>query len=329
MRGVLLIGCLAAGPLLAQTEYHELESGRPVTVEDAYVTARQAIELELAPVTIEQFGNGLTRATLEPAVSYGILPRTDIELIAPFIFRERGETPSHGVTQFGIAAQYNFNNESPLLPAFALKAEVAFPAGGAPTSGTLYEGRAIATKSLFDGLRLHVNVGFSSYHVAPPPPPPVTCTKNCPPPPPPTPDYPCGIVDTRPTQISEADVDANVARIAASSAATTATTTAAASNGQTNGNVLLLGAAVDKSFPLMSLLVVGDFVVEQYSNGLPRPADFTSDVGFRKQISPRFVLDAGIGRLFKGLRPAWLFTVGTTYTFSIPALVPEARPGAH
>jgi hypothetical protein len=70
-------------------------------------------------------------------------------------------------------------------------------------------------------------------------------------------------------------------------------------------------------------------VVEQYSNGLPRPADFTSDIGFRKQISPRFVLDAGVGRLFKGLRPAWLFTVGTTYTFSIPALVPEARPGAH
>lgn len=79
----------------------------------------------------------------------------------------------------------------------------------------------------------------------------------------------------------------------------------------------------------MSLLIVGDFYVEQYSNGVPRPADFTSDIGFRKQISPRFVLDAGVGRLFKGIRPAWLVTLGTTYTFSIAALVPEARPGAH
>jgi len=93
--------------------------------------------------------------------------------------------------------------------------------------------------------------------------------------------------------------------------------------------VLLLGAAVDRSFPLMSLLIVGDLVVEQYSNGVPRPADWTSDIGFRKQISPRFVLDAGVGRVFHGLRPAWLVTFGTTYTFSISALVPEARPGAH
>jgi hypothetical protein len=41
------------------------------------------------------------------------------------------------------------------------------------------------------------------------------------------------------------------------------------------------------------------------------------------------VLDAGVGRVFKGVRPAWLITIGTTYTFSISALVPEARPGAH
>jgi hypothetical protein len=311
MRSVILIGCLAAGPLAAQTEYHELESGRPAIVEDAFATPRQAIELQLAPVTLEQFGAGLTRVTLEPAVSYGILPRTDIELIAPFIFREAGYKPAHGITQFGIAALYNFNNESTLLPAFALKGEIAFPAGGAPTSGTLYEGRAIATRT-FGGFRVHLNVGYSSYHVAPAPPPPVACTKNCPPPPPPTPDFPCGVVDTHPPDF------------AVSSSSPTPTP-----SGQTNGNVLLLGGAVDRSFPLMSLLIVGDLVVEQYSNGLPRPADWTSDIGFRKQISPRFVLDAGVGRVFHGVRPAWLFTFGTTYTFSISALVPEARPGAH
>jgi hypothetical protein len=312
MRRAILIGCLVAGPLAAQTEYHELESGRPSTIEDASATPRQAIDVQLAPASLELFGNNLTRVTLEPAISYGILPRTDIELIAPFIFREAGYKPAHGITQFGIAALYNFNNESALLPAFALKGEIAFPAGGAPTSGTLYEGRAIATRT-FGDLRVHVNVGYSSYHVAPAPPPPVECTKNCPPPPPPTPDFPCGVVDTHPPDFA----------VSASPTPTPAPTN------QTNGNVLLLGGAVDRSFPLMSLLIVGDFYVEQYSNGAPRPADFTSDIGFRKQISPRFVLDAGIGRLFKGIRPAWLVTVGTTYTFSIAALVPEARPGAH
>jgi hypothetical protein len=312
VRAAILSSFLVAVPLTAQTEYHELESGRPSTVEDAFATPRQAIELQLAPATLEQFGNGLTRVTLEPAVSYGILPRTDIELIAPFIFREAGYKPAHGITQFGIAALYNFNNESTLWPAFALKGEIAFPAGGAPTSGTLYEGRAIATRT-FGGLRVHLNVGYSSYHVAPAPPPPVTCTKNCPPPPPPTPDFPCGIVDTHPPDF----------------AVSSSPTPPVAPNGQSNGNVLLLGGAVDRSFPLMSLLIVGDFYVEQYRNGVPRPADLTSDIGFRKQISPRFVLDAGLGRLFHGARPAWIVTFGTTYTFSIAALVPEARPGAH
>src|SRR5579872_7386764 len=234
---VLLL--LVAGPLAAQTEYHELEAGRPVGVEDAFPTARQAIEIQLAPATVEQFGNGLTRATFEPAISYGILPRTDIELFAPFIFREHGETPTHGVTQFGIAGLYNFNNESRLLPAFAVKGEIAFPAGGSPTSGTLYEGRAIATRT-FGGFRVHLNVGYSSYHVAPAPPPPVGCTKNCPPPPPPTPDFPCGVVDTHPPDFS---------------VNSSPTPTPAASN-QTNGNVLLVGGAVDRSFPLMSLLIV-------------------------------------------------------------------------
>src|SRR5215469_17784173 len=127
MRRAVLLLMVAAGPLGAQTEYHELESGRPAGVEDAFATPRQAIELQLAPATLEQFGNGLTRVTLEPAVSYGILPRTDIELIAPFVFREAGYKPAHGITQFGIAALYNFNNESTVLPAFALKGEVAFP----------------------------------------------------------------------------------------------------------------------------------------------------------------------------------------------------------
>lgn len=308
MRTVVLL-LFVAGPLAAQTEYHELEAGRPVGIEDAFPTARQAIELQLAPVTVEQFGNGLTRATLEPAITYGILPRTDIELFAPFIFREHGETPTHGITQFGIAGLYNFNNESRLLPAFAVKGEIAFPAGGSPTSGTLYEGRAIATRT-FGGFRVHLNVGYSSYHVAPAPPAPVGCTKNCPPPPPPTPDFPCAVVADAPAAVT------NVPAVTSASA-------------QTNGNVLLLGGAIDRSFPLMSLLIVGDLVVEQYSNGLPRPDDWTSDIGFRKQISPRFVVDAGIGRLFHGLRPAWLVTIGTSYTFGIAALVPEARPGAH
>lgn len=273
------------------------------------MTPRQAIELDLAPATVALFSGGLTRVTLEPALSYGILPRAEIELLAPFIFRERGATPSHGLTQFGLGAMYNFNNESTWLPAFAVRGEVAFPAAGATTTGTLFEGRAMATRTL-GAFRVHANVTYSSYHVASAPAPAPGCTVNCPAPPPPIPDIPCGVVAD--------DIGSQQTAPPAASSPT-----------QSSGNVISAGLALDRTFPLASWLVVGDIVVSRYSGGPPRPDDWTLELGFRKQLSPRFVLDAGVGRLFSGLRPAWLVTLGTSYTFALPALVPEAKPGAH
>jgi hypothetical protein len=325
------VGCLLSIPasgLKAQTEYHDLDAGRPTRIEDAQVTPRQAIEWEMAPIEAEQFSNGLTRYTIEPALSYGVLPRTDIELTAPFIFRERGATPSHGLTGFGVGAMYSFNNETTVLPSLALKGEVVFPAAGATTSGTLYAARAMATRT-FGGLRLHLNVEFSSYHVAAPAPTP-PCVKGCPFEPPPLPDSPCSVAPDQPV--------ASVSAIEASAVSQTPARSASfvgpfrppdtVSTAQTGGNATVIGIAADHAVPLRSLLVVGDMYTVQYSGGLPRPSDWTAELGFRQQISPRLVLDAGLGRRFLGLRPEWLATLGTTYTFAIPALIPEARPGA-
>jgi hypothetical protein len=323
-----MLGCLAAlsDALGGQTEYHDLEAGRPTRVEDAQVTPRHAVEWEMAPLQVEQFGNGLTRYQVEPALSYGILPRTEISLTAPFIFREHGVAPRHGLTGFGIGGMYTFNTETAVLPSFAVKGEVVFPAAGATTSGTLYAARALATRTL-GGLRLHLNVEYSSYHVAAAVPP-SSCSGTCPVVPPPLPESPCSVALDDGATIEPA-FGAQAPRYPARPGS--AYQVAGSPNpavAQTGGNLTLIGVAADHAFPLQSLLVVADVYLEEYSGGLPRPSDWAAEIGFRRQMSPRLVLDAGLGRRFLGLRPEWLATVGTTYTFAVPAFIPQAGPGA-
>jgi len=318
-----------ADPLSAQTDYADLASGRPTRIEDSQVTPRQAIEWEMAPLQVEQFGGGLTRYQVEPALSYGFLPRADIELSAPFIFRERGATPTRGLTGFGIGSMYTVNTETATLPSVALKGEVLFPGGGATTSGPLFAARALVTHTM-RGLRLHLNIQYSSYHVATTTAP-SGCATFCPVAPPSTPESPCAVVLDAPATF-EPSIDAGAARQLARPYPVHLSfgnpTTTPSTPTQTGGNLTLVGFAADHTFPFQSLLVVSDAYMEAYSGGLPRPSDWAAEFGLRKQISPRLVLDAGLGRRFLGLRPEWLATVGTTYTFAIAALIPEARPGA-
>jgi hypothetical protein len=81
----------------------------------------------------------------------------------------------------------------------------------------------------------------------------------------------------------------------------------------------LAGLAVDRAFPLSAALVIADVYARQ-------PIDEDADVewhagaGLRYQLSPRFALDAGIGRRLTG-EPSWFLTFGTAYAFGLRALI--------
>ena len=326
LSAVVVAGLLLTwtGVCPAQTEYHDLQGGRPTYIEDASVTARYAFEWEMAPVSIEHFGAGLTRFEVEPQLSYGLLPRTDVEITTPFVFREHGATPTNGLTGFGLGAAHTFNTESVLLPAFAVKGNIVFPGAGATTFGTLYALRAIATRA-FGALRLHLNVAYSNYNVAVPAQP-TSCGGPCPSNPPPIPDMPCAV-----TLESAGSTGASGSAPAIGTESThfiPGPPSHDVGPTQSSGTLLVLGMAADHALPLASLLFAGDVYVTRYSGQIARPSDWTADLGFRKQLSPRLVLDVGAGRRFEGLRVAWIVTVGTSYTFAIPALTPEGQPDA-
>jgi hypothetical protein len=83
----------------------------------------------------------------------------------------------------------------------------------------------------------------------------------------------------------------------------------------------LAGIAVDRTFPLRSLLVTGELFASQ---ALHDDADVEWNVGagIRYQWTPRLAFDAGIGRRLTGDDRSWFVTFGLAKAFAIAALMP-------
>jgi hypothetical protein len=83
----------------------------------------------------------------------------------------------------------------------------------------------------------------------------------------------------------------------------------------------MAGIAVDRTFPLRSLLVTADVFAEQ-----PLVEDeelaWTAEAGFRYQTSPQFNIDFGVGRRFAGGEQGWFFTFGAAHAFAVRSLLP-------
>jgi hypothetical protein len=73
--------------------------------------------------------------------------------------------------------------------------------------------------------------------------------------------------------------------------------------------------AVDHTFPLRSLLIGAEVVTSQLARD-DAEADYAVAAGLRYQLSPRWVMDAGIGRQWTGER-SWSATFGAAYAFGL------------
>jgi hypothetical protein len=77
------------------------------------------------------------------------------------------------------------------------------------------------------------------------------------------------------------------------------------------------GVAVDRPFPLRSLLLSG----EVYALGALEESEGTSwhaTIGTRYQLAPRWAMDAGIGRGLTGDERDWSLTIGGAFAFGLP-----------
>ena len=64
-----LIGAAMASSAVAQTQYRNLDAGRPGRVEDAEAASRYSLNVDLAPFQIERIAGGPTRYRAEPDIT--------------------------------------------------------------------------------------------------------------------------------------------------------------------------------------------------------------------------------------------------------------------
>jgi hypothetical protein len=168
MRNLYLIAAVAVAALcpiasaVGQTDYRNLDDGRPVHTEDAYAVERYAFEL-LTGAALEKDAGGLQTTTFTPELEHGVVMNGQIGLTAPLSL-----VPPAGTTGLGtlglaglrLHALYNFNTEGGGLPALALRADLALPVGALAGDVARVTVKGIATRSW--GLtRAHANVAWS------------------------------------------------------------------------------------------------------------------------------------------------------------------------
>jgi len=79
----------------------------------------------------------------------------------------------------------------------------------------------------------------------------------------------------------------------------------------------MAGAAIDRTFPLRSMLVTGELVAHRpLADG--SDVEWNAGVGSRYQLTPRWAIDGGVGRRLSGDDRAWYLTAGAAWAFGLP-----------
>ncbi len=159
--GLTVLLCLAVSPLRAQTDYYNTDRGRPVQVEDAYVTERHAFELKLAPVRLERANGGVYNWGVEPEIAYGILPRTQVEFGIPLAYQEVGSERRYGVAGLDLSVMHNLNVETETWPALAVRADLIAPVGSLGPSKPYASFTSMGTRT-FHWARFHLNAQYTA-----------------------------------------------------------------------------------------------------------------------------------------------------------------------
>lgn len=158
--GTAVAAALVASPVEAQTDYYNLDRGRPLRVEDALAIERHAIEWQLAPVRLSGARGAGSTLELEPELAWGVLPRTQVELGLPMARYRRGAREVIGGAGLDLALLHALNTESTTLPALALAAHTLLPVGPLGPSRAITSFTAIATRTMSAG-RLHLNASVT------------------------------------------------------------------------------------------------------------------------------------------------------------------------
>ncbi|MES2180142.1 MAG: hypothetical protein V4550_19960 [Gemmatimonadota bacterium] len=315
---VLFLAVVWSPCAVAQTGYLNSDGGRPVRTQDALVTARRSLDLELPAIRGERFGSGVTRWRVDPEVTYGVAPFTELAIRVPVLYvvppPGSGERTS-GVAGVAVSGLHAFGQETSRKPAVALGTEILLATGSLASPRSTYSAFAAATKTL-PVARVHLNAGIGTWSVRATPPPEVCIASRFSPVDTPScggpliPDIPCDVIKLDSLSVARFPIARSSVCLGPSANQT------AAEAPRSDGMRWSAAIGTDHAFALSSTQIAVDVVADRFV-GLYAVTDLTAEVGARHQLSPRVVLDAGVSRKFAGAIQSTAFTVGGTFAFSL------------
>jgi len=251
--GVLTLGP-SAQPAAAQTDFHNLDKGRPLRVEDAYAAKRGAFELQASPLTVAGRAEGEMVFFPSVELKYGFLPGMEFSAGVEGEFPRRPGDGRSASAEAEFSVLANLWVESHHLPAAALRFTTHLPT--AVDHGTSAEFRGILTRWLAGPVRWHLNGAL--------------------------------VV------------------------------------GEGRRERWWGGGALDWVFPFHHTLALAEVWVAEGVEGERR---IHSAMGVRLQATPTLVLDAGMGRSWRGESwEDWAGTLGITHEFGVRRLLPGGNP---
>lgn len=154
-----LLLLLLSAPLAAWALDHDnLDPNRPVQMEDAYAIPQGEIGLENG-VRVNDRRTGRTRIAFQPQIIYGVLRNTQLEIQSDLLTEPHTVAGANKSGDLRVGVLYNFNTETLMLPAFAVRLEADMPTG-VNSRGVDTEVTGILTRS-FGRLRVHMNTGYT------------------------------------------------------------------------------------------------------------------------------------------------------------------------
>jgi hypothetical protein len=147
----LFLACVAS---VSASDHTNLERGLPTELADAWVTPHMNREIQ-GRFVWEEDEDDEGRFRIEPRLEYGFLPNWQVELAVPYEWGSGEEEDEIKDALIGVL--YNLNQETVVIPSFAVSAEAVFPGEGErvdPEVG-LIASKLLGKASLFQ--RFHLN----------------------------------------------------------------------------------------------------------------------------------------------------------------------------
>ena len=143
----------------AQVTYRNTNIGRPLWLEDAVPFDRYALDLHISPVALA-WSDAARRWAVTPGATYGILPRTQIDVSVPVASSDWGAGRRTGLAGVNLGALHNLMRERSIVPALAVRGSVLLPLGNAGPASTHPALAVIGTRTL-PVVRVHVNAHYA------------------------------------------------------------------------------------------------------------------------------------------------------------------------